>query len=71
MKTETCCDCGNEHGYVWHCSDALWIRVWGNNDGGILCVPCFEERARELGVSLWWECAQHDYPTVHERARAQ
>ena len=56
-KGERCQDCGRRYSEVWRAPDALWANVTGRDDGGGLrCMPCFAAKARERGISLYWEC---------------
>lgn len=49
---ERCQDCGR--GYpLWRVSDDLYLEVIGNN-GGLLCLGCFDERASDKGICLLW-----------------
>lgn len=48
---EDCCQrCGGKN-VVWSAPNDLWNAIIGKPDG-ILCPPCFEERAEEKGISI-------------------
>ena len=59
---ERCQACGRRYDTVWRAPDSLWARVSG--EAGTLCPKCFDEKARALGISLYWECAEGEYPSV-------
>lgn len=61
---ETCQICGKSYGYVWKAPDRLWRKVMNRyNEGGLACIPCFDDKARYLGYTPFWECGDHHYPT--------
>lgn len=49
---EICGDCGRPVRVVWHAPDDLWLLVNGR-ETGVMCVPCFDDRARSLVPSLY------------------
>lgn len=58
---ERCQDCGQPYEYVWWCFDPfLWKAVTGHekppgdNAPGLLCIPCFDRRARDLCCWIEW-----------------
>ena len=50
---EVCGDCGRPVGVVWLTESGLWRRVMGD-DGGLLCVGCFDEKVRGRGGPIAW-----------------
>ena len=55
LVMEFCRDCGNDVEVVWTADDGLWAKVSGNPDGGgILCIPCFDLRATDMGLFIRW-----------------
>ena len=50
---EVCDRCGDDVGLVWTADDFLWDTVVGQ-PYGILCIRCFDRRARALGHFLRW-----------------
>lgn len=58
---ETCQNCGKPVGLVWAAPDDLWAKVSGFPDeGGILCILCFDEFADRKGIFLTWR------PSIYE-----
>jgi hypothetical protein len=55
---ETCEVCGKKYLTVWKVSDDLWSRVTGHPDSGLMCPRCFDNRAWEEGIELYWECGE-------------
>lgn len=50
---EYCDDCGRKQPLVWHAQDEVWLEVTGDV-GGVLCPECFDKRAHDLGIMLYW-----------------
>lgn len=51
---ETCDDCGGRYERtIWTAPDELWIQLVGR-EGGLLCPPCFDDRAKAVGLFLRW-----------------
>ena len=52
-----CERCGEEIAVVWYAPHELWRRISGHNDdGGRLCMRCFDALAEEQGILLRWTC---------------
>src|SRR3990167_11232000 len=53
---EYCHDCGKRQPLVWWADDDLWERVMGTpggaGQGGVVCPPCFWNRALDKGIFL-------------------
>jgi len=61
--TERCMICGSMVEQIWHVSDELWNELSGYPQGdGILCSRCFDRKARDKGVYLYWTCQLGSYP---------
>jgi len=60
---ETCQICKKGYQTVWSAPDNLWKKLNGNNEGGLICLNCFDRIAKENGITLYWECAENEYPT--------
>lgn len=61
---ETCQNCNKKYEIVWNVSDTLWTIVTSRNDGGgLLCMECFDELAREKDIILYWECEIDKFPS--------
>ena len=50
-RYESCTDCGHCFRLVWSVKDEIWNKVMGNGNG-ILCLDCFVERAKKMGVEI-------------------
>lgn len=59
---EVCCICKKAYRTVWTAPDGLWKKLNGGNEGGLICINCFDRIARENGEMLYWECAAREYP---------
>ena len=60
---EHCYDCGRAVGVWWHAPDDLWAALTGRPEGGgLLCIRCFDNRARVADVLIQW------VPKVERRA---
>ena len=77
---EHCQKCGRQYLTVWWAGDrdggALWERVYEkatgqqNGGAGLLCPVCFDDAARQLGITLHWMAMPHWVnATELERAR--
>lgn len=67
--SETCQICESKYHTVYRVSDDVWAKVFGRDDGsGLLCPACVDERARGLGIVLYWEAAVDRFP-VEEAPR--
>ena len=65
--TEKCMTCDSMVEQVWHVSDELWNRLSGYPEGnGLLCTRCFDRKAQEQGVHLYWACQPSSYPKQEE-----
>lgn len=59
--SETCQSCHERVGVVWRCSDELWQRVTGNQNGeGIRCIRCFDKEAKSKNIYLQWNCCESE-----------
>ena len=65
---EICQNCGKKYLTVWQAPDWLWEKVMGR-ESGLLCMNCFDEKAREEGFGLYWQCEVGEYPNTKPRAR--
>ena len=66
---ETCQSCGRQYHTVYRVPDEVWAvispkPVEGNGGGGLLCPACCEMRARAAGITLFWEAAVNEFPTL-------
>lgn len=51
---ELCERCGRPYP-LWWCDDGdMWRHVAGHVHGGLLCLACFDQRARQRGIHLMW-----------------
>jgi len=64
---ETCERCGRRYPTVWLAPNDVWRRVTGHGSEGLWCLPCFDAKARELGLPLYWECSLNGW---HEQVVA-
>lgn len=56
-ETEICGVCGGAVTQVWWCQDkALWTKITGWGNGGVMCTGCFDRLADKAGISLQWSC---------------
>lgn len=64
LSAEHCQACGQPYAYIWAApGDDLWERVTGRTDGsGLLCIRCFDNLARSVGIVLHWTCSEGDWP---------
>jgi len=55
---ERCHICGAAYDTVWWADKDVWEAVTGGYDGGggLYCIPCFENMARERGIAIQWAC---------------
>ena len=51
---EICGLCGGRVDVVWTASDGDWQDLSGFEDGGVLCVGCFDTQAERRGRYLRW-----------------
>ena len=67
--TEKCMKCGSMVEQVWHADDDVWNNLSGYPDGdGLLCIRCFDRRAQEQGVYLYWACQPDLFPAAEKDA---
>jgi len=64
--SEQCQNYGKLYSTVWRAPDRLWTRITGKKQNGLLCPSCFDKLAHDLGIELYWECAENGYPTEKE-----
>ena len=65
---EFCDDCGVRQPLTWTADDALWERVSGKKEGGVLCPKCFDRRASEMGLFIRWiPRVEHEKPVEPSR----
>jgi hypothetical protein len=64
---EVCSICKREYRAVWTAPDDLWKKLNGGNEGGLICMGCFDKIARKNGLVLYWECAAGGYPVYSSR----
>jgi hypothetical protein len=50
---EHCMDCGRAYGYVWTAPHKQWREVFGD-EGGLLCVDCYDAKLRDRGTFVRW-----------------
>lgn len=63
-----CCQC--PYTTVWRAPDTLWQRLTGRTDGaGLYCPECFDGLAEDMGVALYWECAEGHLPNEPPRIK--
>lgn len=62
-KGELCLICGKRYLTVWRCPDKIWKKVFKSSSSGLICPECFDRRAREKGINLYWECIESKFPT--------
>ena len=61
--TEKCMRCSSMVEQIWNVSNELWDELSGYPKGdGILCSRCFDKKAREKGIYLFWTCQPNSYP---------
>lgn len=53
-ERERCEVCGRRYQPAYHAQDHLWCRITGKEDGK-WCPECFRAKARELGITLYWQ----------------
>lgn len=59
---EVCCICKKGYKTLWTAPDEVWRKLNGGNEGGLICIGCFDSIAKKNGVTLYWECASGAYP---------
>lgn len=59
---EVCCICKKAYQTVWTAPDGLWKQLNGGNEGGLMCIHCFDKLARQSGLNLFWECGVERFP---------
>lgn len=52
--TEMCDDCGMPYDYVYTVTDAMWADLHERAPGGLLCLPCCNQRAQQRGIKVRW-----------------
>ena len=63
--TEKCMNCESMVEQVWHTEDDAWNKLSGYPDGnGLLCIRCFDRKAQEQGVYLYWACQPDSFPKI-------
>lgn len=60
LEGERCQSCERRYETVWQASEEIWGAVVGGSRG-LLCPDCFDRKAREVGRSPYWSCAEADY----------
>ena len=50
-----CADCGTKDNIVWFTESVLWNDVMGEENGKILCINCFVERAEKDNKITGWK----------------
>ena len=66
FKGEVCQLCGKPYSAIYSVPDSVWnqIKPSGKPEGGgLLCPACAMRRCEQLGISLWWEAEENDFPT--------
>lgn len=54
---EQCQYCEKHYEYVWSAPNKTWEKVTGIiDDGGLSCMKCFDDIARQKGIVLYWDC---------------
>jgi len=67
MMAEKCMNCESMVEQVWHVDDGLWNKLSGYPDGnGLLCIRCFDRKAQEQGIYLYWTCQPNSFPLLTE-----
>lgn len=49
---ESCKRCGKCFRLMWNVEDNYWRKVFGDPDGGVLCLDCFLALAKKKGVVI-------------------
>jgi hypothetical protein len=67
--SETCQDCGSPYEEVYRVPDEVWRQISpkaseGDGLGGLLCLHCAEVRAWQKGITLYWEAAIGNFPSI-------
>jgi len=56
MSHERCQNCGNHYLAVYSVPDSVWEKVSPRRShGGLLCLDCCDNLARDMGLSITWE----------------
>jgi len=67
---EKCQCCGERYLTVYRLPDTIWDSIIGHKTrAGLLCPVCADEKAREAGITLYWEAAQGEFPTYLNDSR--
>lgn len=74
---ELCHDCGRRYRVVYRVPNEVWAAIAPGKAslgaypehmlGGLLCVDCADERARERGIYLYFEASAGDWRVKLER----
>jgi hypothetical protein len=69
--SEKCKICGKPSLPSYQLTAGLWLVIMGNAKKENICLACFDHRAREKNIELFWECSAAIYPTDALRQRAE
>ena len=62
---EKCERCGKQYSTVYTVRDCLWESITGHKDGsGLWCLHCFVNEAEKLGIVLYWQCDENQFPAL-------
>jgi len=61
---EECDCCGKDYEDVYRVPDHIWFKVYGELGVGLLCMNCFSAQAKLLGLSMFWEGDDGEYPSI-------
>jgi len=63
MASERCQYCGHFYLDIYRAPSELWAKIATPKMINLLCMDCFSLIAKNQRISIYWECAENDYPT--------
>ena len=70
-KGEHCQICGKAYAMVYVVPNDIWAKITPKKgESGLLCVECADYRARELGIKLYWEAGENDFPKYRKKVES-
>jgi len=59
VDNEICQKCGKPYLTVYNIPNEIWIKISPKkSEGGLLCISCCDELAREQQIVLYWQAKE-------------